>query len=149
MDLTKLAPLEVSRRIRSREMSCEEYVSQLLEKTSRLNPKLNAYITVRSEEALSDAKAIDKKAKLGERLGKLAGIGIAVKDNICTSEVRTTCASRMLEGYVPPYDATVVERIKEEDGIIIRKTNMDEFAMGNTTANIAFDEAANPQTVEI
>ncbi len=144
MDLTRLAALEISRRITSGEMNCEEYISQLLDKTDRLNPKLNAYISVRSKGALADAREIDKKVARGEKLGRLAGIGIAVKDNICTMGVRTTCASRILERFVPPYDATAVERIRAEDGIIIGKANMDEFAMGSTTANSAFGAVVNP-----
>jgi aspartyl-tRNA(Asn)/glutamyl-tRNA(Gln) amidotransferase subunit A len=147
MELTTLGALEVSRRIISGEMSCEEYVSQLLEKTRALNPRLNAFISIRSEESvLADAKGVDRKVRLGDKkkLGRLAGLGIAIKDNICTRGLRTTCASRMLENFVPPYDATVIERIRAEGGIIIGKTNMDEFAMGNTTANSAFGAVVNP-----
>ncbi len=114
-------------------------ISELIE-TSRKN-KYNSYITVTEDLALKQAEEYDK----GKRDGKLAGIPVAVKDNISTEGIRTTCASRMLENYIPPFDAHVVERLKQEGAIIIGKTNMDEFGMGTTTETSYFGVVRNPR----
>lgn len=105
---------------------------------------LNAFITLNEEAALQTADAVDAKIARGESIGMLAGIPCAIKDNISTEDLRTTCASHMLEDYIPPYDADVVERLKAADAVIIGKTNMDEFAMGSTTETSFFGPAKNP-----
>lgn len=105
---------------------------------------MEAYITLCEEEAVKSAKAVDEKVKNGEKLGKFAGVPIAIKDNICTDGIKTTCASKMLGDFIPPYDATVIEKLKAEDAVIIGKTNMDEFAMGSSTENSAFMKTKNP-----
>lgn len=121
------------------------YIEEVYNVIEKYEHQLRAYITVRpKEEVLRDAEALLKANKLGP----LAGALVAVKDNISTSGIRTTCASRMLESYIPPYDATVVVRIKNAGGIIIGKTNMDEFAMGSTTENSAFYPTLNPWDLE-
>ena len=107
--------------------------------------KTNSYISVFREEAVKKAQEIDAKRKCGEKVGKLAGIPIAIKDNICVDYGKTTCASKMLENFESLYNATVVERILAEDGIIIGKTNMDEFAMGSTSESSHFGNTLNPQ----
>jgi aspartyl-tRNA(Asn)/glutamyl-tRNA(Gln) amidotransferase subunit A len=117
---------------------CYDLVSEMLERIER--SRLNAYITVIENEALRKAEEYDK----GELKGKLAGIPVAIKDNITTKGIRTTCASRILHDYVPPFDAHVVERLKAEGAIIIGKTNMDEFAMGTTTETSFFGVVRNP-----
>lgn len=117
---------------------CFEMVSRLLERIEK--SKLNAYITVCREESLRKAKEYDK----GELKGRLAGVPVAVKDNITTKGIRTTCASKMLSNYIPVFDAHVVERLKEEGAIIIGKTNMDEFGMGTTTETSYFGVVRNP-----
>lgn len=104
---------------------------------------LNAFISVDKEGALRRAEELKRRIKAGEKTGRLAGLLVAVKDNISTKNFRTTCSSRMLENYVPVYDATVVEKIKREDGIIIGKTNMDEFAMGSSTETSFFGPTRN------
>jgi len=115
-----------------------DLVAELLDKIEKSN--LNAYITINKEEALKKAEEFDK----GKREGKLAGIPIAIKDNISTKNLRTTCGSRMLSNYIPVFDAHVVERLKQEGAIILGKTNMDEFAMGTTTETSYFGVVRNP-----
>lgn len=122
--------------------SCYDAISEMLERIEKSS--LNAYITVCREEALRMAKGFDK----GELKGKLAGIPVAVKDNITTKGILTTCASKMLSNYVPVFDAHVVERLKAEGAIIIGKTNMDEFGMGTTTETSYYGVVRNPYDVE-
>ena len=146
--LFELPAWEAARHIRGGELLAEEYVSCFLERMEKLDGRVKAYITVVREEALKQARLVDEKVKAGARLGRLAGVPVAVKDNICTSGIRTTCASRMLENFVPPYDATVVERLKAEDAVILGKTNMDEFAMGTSTETSYFGPTKNPWNLE-
>ncbi|UCE57449.1 MAG: Asp-tRNA(Asn)/Glu-tRNA(Gln) amidotransferase subunit GatA [Candidatus Bathyarchaeota archaeon] len=135
---------ELVERIRNKEVTAEEYVLSVFERIHRLEDSIHAFVTVTKEKAIEKAREIDKKISEGEPLGRLAGVAIAVKDNICTKDTRTTCSSKMLESFVPPYDATVIERIKKEDGVIIGKTNMDEFAMGTSTETSYFGPTHNP-----
>jgi aspartyl-tRNA(Asn)/glutamyl-tRNA(Gln) amidotransferase subunit A len=129
--------------IKSREFSAEEYVCQLLERIEKVEPKVNAFVTV-SKEALERARNIDKGIRDGEQAGLLAGVAVSIKDNICTKGIRTTCASRMLEAYIPPYDATVVKRLQDAGAIVIGKANLDEFAMGSTTEFSRHGTTRNP-----
>jgi len=142
--LYELTGREVSERIRSRELTAKEYISSILERIREVEGRVHAFVTVLEEEALKRAEEIDRKADSGRSLGMLCGVAVAVKDNICTRGIRTTCSSRMLEDFVPPYNATVVERLLKEDAIIIGKTNMDEFAMGSTTETSYFGATRNP-----
>ena len=112
------------------------------------NPKTNAYLTFSPERALAAARAVDQKIAAGEDPGPLAGVPIAMKDVILTRGLRTTCASRMLENYIPPYDATAVIRIEQAGGVIIGKTNCDEFAMGSSNENSAFGPVRNPVALD-
>ncbi len=144
MDITSLSAVEMRDKLLSGEISCREIVKAHIDNIEKMEPEINAFITLTKEEALERADRIDEKIRNKEEVGLLAGIPVAVKDNISTKGVRTTCASKMLENYIPPYDATVVERIIEEDGIIIGKTNMDEFAMGSSTETSYFGPTRNP-----
>lgn len=126
------------------EISSVEIIKAHIENIEEKEKDINAFISFDKEKSLEAAKEIDRKLKNKENLGVLAGLPISVKDNIITKDFRTTCGSKMLENFLPPYDATVIEKIKKQDGIIIGKTNMDEFAMGETTKSSYFGSTKNP-----
>ena len=130
------------------EVSAVELAQAHLDQIEAINPALNAFLHVDADGALATAAEIDARRAAGERLSQLAGVPIAVKDNFCTSGLPTTCGSRMLEGWIPPYDATVVTRLKEAGLVILGKTNMDEFAMGSSTETSAFGPSRNPWDLE-
>ena len=136
---------EMVSKIKIGELTSEAVVQSYIDEISKTESSVNAFLTLTCDEALAKAKEIDAKIKAGEILGALAGIPIAIKDNICTEGVNTTCASKMLEDFIPPYDATVVKKLLAEDAIIIGKTNMDEFAMGSSNENSAFKKTFNPR----
>lgn len=136
---------EMVEKIKTGDLTSEALVQSYIDEIIKTEGTVNAFLSLQCDEALAKAKEIDAKIKAGETLGKLAGIPIAIKDNICTEGVKTTCASKMLEDFVPPYDATVVKKLLAEDAIIIGKTNMDEFAMGSSTENSAFKKTLNPR----
>ncbi|MCW4015394.1 MAG: Asp-tRNA(Asn)/Glu-tRNA(Gln) amidotransferase subunit GatA [Candidatus Bathyarchaeota archaeon] len=142
--LHELTAKQTIQKIQDNEVTAQECVQAVFETIHKLEDKINAYVTLVEEEALNKAKEIDRKISDGKPVGKLAGVAIAVKDAICTQGILTTCSSRMLQNFVPPYDAEVIERIKREDGIIIGKTNMDEFAMGSSTETSYFGPTRNP-----
>lgn len=142
-NLLKLDVQDVVEGIRNRYFTAEEYVSSLLDRIKKIDKKINAFITL-NKNVLNQAKEIDNKIKRGDPVGSLAGIGIGVKDNISTINLKTTCASKMLSEYVPPYNATVVKRLLDKDAIIIGKVNLDEFAMGSTTEWSYFGLTRNP-----
>ncbi len=123
-----------------------KYLEELYDRIERVEPRVRAFITVRGREEV--LREVEERIKRGDTEGPLFGIAVAVKDNICTKGIRTTCASRMLENFVPPYDATVIERLKRAGAVIVGKTNMDEFAMGSTTETSAFYPTRNPWNLE-
>ncbi len=139
---------ETVRRIAAQEISCEERVASRIDRLPWMDREVHAFLHVAKDDAIERARDIDRRARRGERIGRLAGITVAVKDNICVSGMPATCASKILEGFMPPYDATVVERIRAEDGVILGKTNLDEFAMGNTTQSGAFGPTRNPWNLD-
>src|SRR5262245_20377914 len=112
--------------------SAEETTSAFLRRIHERDGRLNSFLLVDDESALSQARAVDGKRKRGEPLGALAGIPIAIKDILCVAGQKTTCGSKILRDFIPPYDAHVVARLKQADAILLGKTNMDEFAMGSS-----------------
>jgi|SRR5581483_7902626 len=132
----------------AKQISAEEIAREALKFAEAENPKTNAYLTFAPERALAAARDVDRKIAAGEDPGPLAGVPIAIKDVILTRGLRTTCASRLLENYIPPYDATAVVRIERAGGVILGKTNCDEFAMGSSNENSAFGPVRNPMAPE-
>ncbi len=132
----------------AKKFSSEELAREALAFAEAENPKTNAYLTLAPERALSAAKAVDAKIAAGEDPGALAGVPIGVKDVIVTRGLRTTCGSRLLANYVPPYDATAVIRLERAGGVIVGKTNCDEFAMGSSNENSAFGPVRNPVALD-
>jgi aspartyl-tRNA(Asn)/glutamyl-tRNA(Gln) amidotransferase subunit A len=130
--------------VRSGRRSALGVVRRHLDAVARLEPELHAFVTVLEERALAAAEAVDAKVAAGEDPGPLAGVPVVLKDNLCTRGVPTTCSSRILEHWRPPYDATVVDRLSAAGAVVIGKTNLDEFAMGSSTENSAFGPTRNP-----
>ncbi|RUM59517.1 MAG: Asp-tRNA(Asn)/Glu-tRNA(Gln) amidotransferase GatCAB subunit A [Persephonella sp.] len=144
MELWKKSLKELSDLINSKEVKPSEVVEAFVKRTEEIEPKINSYITFLGEKALEDAKKKDEELAKSNNKGKLFGIPIAIKDNIITKDIKTTCASKILENFVPPYNATVIEKLEEEGYILTGKTNLDEFAMGSSTENSAFFTTKNP-----
>ncbi|HQR42819.1 MAG TPA: amidase family protein, partial [Gemmatales bacterium] len=125
-------------------LTAVELTRTCLDQVKRNDGQINAFLRCDEESILSQAEAVDAKRQRGEKLGKLAGIPVALKDNMCVKGQKTTCASKILENFVPPYSAHVVERLQQEDAVLFGKCNLDEFAMGSSTENSAFQKTSNP-----
>lgn len=141
MELHKLTSQKAYELLKKKEISSEELTKAFLDRIKKVDNKIKAYITLNEKEALENSRKLDREGSFDR---PLSGIPMAIKDNICTKGLKTTCASKMLEDFVPPYDATCVEKLKDDGGVILGKTNLDEFAMGSTTKNSAFFETSNP-----
>ncbi|MCL2322879.1 MAG: Asp-tRNA(Asn)/Glu-tRNA(Gln) amidotransferase subunit GatA [Oscillospiraceae bacterium] len=144
MEIHRLSGCEISEKIKNRELTCEEVISHFIKRMKDVDKKINAVLQLDEMGAMERAKQIDKKILNGERLGVLCGIPIGLKDNINYKGLRTTCASKILENFISPYNATVVDKILKEDGIIMGKLNMDEFAMGSCNKTSFFGPVRNP-----
>jgi aspartyl-tRNA(Asn)/glutamyl-tRNA(Gln) amidotransferase subunit A len=142
--LTSLTIHELGARFRRGESRSAEAAQAYLERIEALDPQVRAFLTVTRDEALTQAAAADARLKSGAPLGPLDGIPIALKDVLCTRGIRTTCGSKILENFVPPYDATVVERLRGAGAVLLGKLNMDEFAMGSSTENSGYFATRNP-----
>jgi aspartyl-tRNA(Asn)/glutamyl-tRNA(Gln) amidotransferase subunit A len=135
---------EIARRVRAKQLSAADVVEAHLARARATDPKLHAFLLLLEDEARRQAKEVDAAIARGEDPGPLAGVPVALKDNLCTKGIRTTAASKILEGYRPPYDATVVAKLRAAGAIAIGKTNLDEFAMGSSCENSAYGPTRNP-----
>ncbi len=144
MSLNDLTAIELRNRIAARQVSSTEAVRAAFEQIDRIEPTVGAFISLFRDEAIQRAQEVDRRLAAGESVGSLAGVPVAVKDNMCTPFGATTCGSRILEGFHAPYDATVIRKLLDADAIIIGKTNLDEFAMGSSTENSGLKKTVNP-----
>jgi len=143
----KISALEFIQEVQNGNISAEDFVAKTIERIKNVDEKLHAFLSV-NEEAVDQARNIDKKIKSGDKVGACFGMPISIKDNMCIKDSKTTCASKMLENYVAPYDATVITKLKDQDAIFVGKVNLDEFAMGLTTEFSAFGTSKNPWNTE-
>ncbi len=148
MDILSMSACDLSRALSEKKVSALEVTQCYLKQIEEKEPSVSAYLTVDAKGAIEKAKEVDQKRAAGEPLSPYAGIPIGIKDNICTKGLKTTCASKMLEHFVPPYDATVIERLRSRDMVILGKLNMDEFAMGSSTENSYFGVTKNPRALD-
>lgn len=146
--LYQLTATEAARQIKSQELTSEEYLLSVFERINETEDKVHAFVTLMKDQALEKAKEIDKQIQKQDKIGLLAGVPVALKDVICTRGVHTTCSSRMLKDYVPPYNATVVEKLVNEGAVVLGKTNMDEYAMGTTTETSFYGPTRNPWNIK-
>ena len=142
--LTHLSAADIAVAISEGDISATEVTRAHLDRIAEVDERVHAFLHIDEEGALATAAAVDAKRKAGEALGPLAGVPLALKDVMAMRGVPTTCGSRILEGWRPPYDSTVVERLRAADVVILGKTNMDEFAMGSSTEHSAYGPSHNP-----
>jgi len=148
VDPSRLTIHKMRELLLKREVSSTEIVRSVLDRIAQVDGQVKAYTTLTEEAALKQAGAVDRKSAAGDVLPPLAGIPLAIKDVLCTKGVHTTCSSKILQSYLPPYDATAIRRLKAQDAVLLGKTNMDEFAMGSSTENSAFFPTRNPWAID-
>lgn len=144
MKLFELTAHQIHTMLVNKEISATEITKSALERIGNIEENIKAFVTLTEEIALNKAKEVDEKIAQGEKISPLAGIPAAIKDNMCTEGVRTTCSSKILENFIPPYNATVIEKLNANDMVMLGKLNMDEFAMGSSTENSRFFNTRNP-----
>ena len=147
-ELYELNAQEAAQKIASGEISAVELTKAVLARIDAVEPNVKAYLTVTPELALAQAENVDSKRTAGEALGPLAGVPMALKDNLCTTGIKTTACSKILHNFVPPYSATVVQRLHDAGSVFVGKANLDEFAMGSSTENSGFHTTRNPYDTE-
>ena len=147
-NICEMTALEISTAIKNKEITVEEAVNAFFDAIDQYDTELHCYNTVCKDEALKRAKEVQQGIDSGKYTGRLAGVPIGVKDNICTKDILTTCSSKILENFIPTYNATVINRLNDEGMVVIGKLNMDEFAMGSTTETSATGVTHNPWDVE-
>ena len=138
---------DLRQKLKSRELSAKEIVQEKINRIGELDTTLNSFLTINTEQALSKAEYIDKQIASGEPISAFSGIPLAIKDNLCTKGIKTTCASKILGNFTPPYESTVTKKLLDAGAILIGKTNMDEFAMGSSTETSAFGPTLNPWNI--
>lgn len=148
MDLYNKTAHELHDLLQAKKISAAELTANVLARVDDVESKIGAYLEITRDKAQADAKVVDEKISRGEKIFPLEGIPCAVKDNICTKGIRTTCASKILENFVPPYDATAYKKLAAQNPILIGKANLDEFAMGGSTENSGFHVTRNPHNFE-
>ena len=148
MSLLSLTAVELVKKIKAKEVTVVEAVQEALDAVEKKEKDVNSFVTVMCKEALEKAKEVQEKIDNGELTGPLAGVPVAIKDNMCTKGTLTTCSSKILRNFVPTYTAQAVANLEEAGAVIIGKTNMDEFAMGSTTETSAFGPTKNPWNTE-
>ena len=148
MELNNKTAHELHDMLKGKNISAVELTEEVFKHINKTESKIGAYVTLTKDEARASAEAVDKKIAAGEELGILTGIPCAIKDNICTKGIKTTCASKILENFIPPYDATVMTKLNAINPVILGKANMDEFAMGGSTENSGFHVTHNPHDLE-
>ena len=144
MNITELTVHDLQQKLKSKELTIAEILESYCNRINEKEPEVEAFVTTYLEEAKAEAQKIQEKIDNGEDLGEYAGIPIGIKDNLCMKGTKTTCSSKMLENFVSPYDATVIEKLKDENIISLGKLNMDEFAMGSSTESSYFKKTKNP-----
>lgn len=145
MGIRSLTAVELAEKIKNQEFTAKEAVEAVFCQIEKVEEAYHCYVTLNKAQALVKAEEVDKKIQAGQSCGRLAGVPVAIKDNLCTKGLRTTCSSKMLESFIPSYSAEAVERLEKEGAIVIGKTNMDEFAMGSTTETSFYGVTKNPK----
>ncbi|MDO8682179.1 MAG: amidase, partial [Armatimonadota bacterium] len=149
MNLAGLTIHEAHELLKSKQVSSRELTESVLARVEAVDGKVKSYVTVTADIALKSADEADKKIASGEEIGPLTGIPVAIKDNMCTRGILTTCSSKILYNYKPVYDATVVEKLAAAGAVMVGKTNLDEFAMGSSTENSGFFASRNPWNTDM